>query len=241
MAKKVLILSGAGLSAESGISTFRDSDGYWEKYDVMQVCSTQGWINNRALVTQFYNDRRYDIQDKFPNLAHHLLAKLEKRYPNQIYNMTQNVDNLLEKAGCQEVVHLHGTLSDLRCEECSYVFEIGYEAQNKHDSCPKCGSSFVRHNVVMFGEAAPEYETLYRAIEDAELFVAIGTSGQVIDITGIANTFEHSILVNPKQEIAPHCAYYIDDFFEYFIQKKASLAVEELEAHIVDFLTEEEE
>jgi len=118
----IMILSGAGLSAQSGIKTFRDHDGLWENYDVMQVCSTQGWEEDRELVTRFYNARRHDIHDKEPNRAHLALATLERKYPKKIYNLTQNVDNLLEKAGCKEVIHLHGTLTDLRCEECGHVW-----------------------------------------------------------------------------------------------------------------------
>jgi len=233
-----LILSGAGLSAESGISTFRDSDGLWENYDVMEVCSTQGWAKDRALVTEFYNARRKDIETKLPNEAHKLLARLQKRYPKQILNMTQNVDNLLEKAGCTEVTHLHGTLTDLRCESCGEVFNVGYMPQEVDDTCTFC-SGAIRHNVVMFGEMAPKYENLEIAIEEATLFIAIGTSGQVIDISAIANRFEHAILVNPKQEKHGSSGYNIDEFFEYFIQEKASVAVDELETLIDDFLTQE--
>lgn len=232
--KKVLILSGAGLSAESGISTFRDSDGLWENYDVMEVCSTQGWAHDRDKVTQFYNARRADIATKKPNKAHEFLARLEKKYPNQIYNMTQNVDNMLEKAGCEDVTHLHGTLTDLRCESCGHVWDVGYAAQNEHDACPRCESDAVRHNVVMFGEQAPKYMDLQDAINDATLFVAIGTSGQVIDIVGISHAFKHSILVNPNREKMG--SSYIDNYFEYFLEDKASVAVEELGALIDEHL-----
>jgi len=238
--KKVMIISGAGLSAESGISTFRDSDGLWENYDVMQVCSTQGWENDRELVSNFYNARRKDLETKEPNKAHKTLAELEQKYPHQIIHLTQNVDNLLEKAGCQEVVHLHGTLTDLRCESCGHIFDIGYAEQNEHDACPRCQSSAVRHNVVMFGESAPEYTKIYQAISECDLFVAIGTSGQVIDIVSIAREFEHSLLVNPKRE--EHVTSFgsfeknIDEFFEMFIQKKASEAADEMAEIIQRYL-----
>ncbi|MEA2112098.1 MAG: Sir2 family NAD-dependent protein deacetylase [Campylobacterota bacterium] len=238
--KKVMIISGAGLSAESGISTFRDSDGLWENYDVMKVCSTQGWENDRKLVTNFYNARRKDLQDKQPNEAHLTLAALEKKYPNQIIHLTQNVDNLLEKAGCSEVIHLHGTLTDLRCESCGEVFDVGYTAQNEYDACPRCESSAIRHNVVMFGESAPEYTKIYDAIAQCELFVAIGTSGKVIDIVTIAREFEHSLLINPKQE--EHVTSFgsfeqnIDEFFEHFIQSGATDAADEMAEIIESYL-----
>lgn len=228
----IMIISGAGLSAESGIKTFRDHDGLWENYDVMQVCSTQGWQADRGLVTEFYNARRKDLADKEPNGAHLALAALEKKLPGQVFHLTQNVDNLLEKAGCQEVIHLHGTLTDLRCEACGHVWDIAYERQNEHDACPVCESDLVRHNVVMFGEAAPMYQKIYEAIEKSTIFIAIGTSGQVIDIVPIASEFEASILINPKRE-AYGGGYgtfnrYIDSYFSHFIQRGASDAMDEM-------------
>lgn len=229
--KRVMILSGAGLSAESGISTFRDHDGLWDNYDVMKVCSTQGWIEDRKFVTQFYNKRRTDLQTKEPNHAHKTLAELEKKYPGRVIHLTQNIDNLMEKAGAEEIVHLHGTLTDLRCEACTEVFNIGYAPQIGQESCPYCGSKRVRHNVVMFGEAAPEYVKIQEAIKHSTLFIAIGTSGAVIDITPIAKSFQHSILIDPKrQEVMSmyESKEYIDEYFEYFIEKKAGDAMEEM-------------
>jgi NAD-dependent deacetylase len=235
-----MILSGAGLSAESGIKTFRDHDGLWEEYDVMQVCSTQGWKADRDLVTQFYNARRKDLEDKQPNMAHKALAELEKKYPGKIYNLTQNVDDLLEKAGCEEVVHLHGTLRDLRCEACEHVWDVRYSAQEDTQSCPACQSGRIRHNVVMFGEAVPMYSRIYEAIQQCQLFIAIGTSGQVIDIVPIASEFQHSILINPKRE--EHMSAfgsterYIDEYFEHFIQRGAGEAVDEMIRIIEEFM-----
>jgi NAD-dependent protein deacetylase/lipoamidase len=236
----IMILSGAGLSAESGIKTFRDHDGLWEEYDVMQVCSTQGWEADRELVTQFYNARRRDLEDKQPNRGHKALAALEKKYPGQIYNLTQNVDDLLEKAGCEEVIHLHGTLRDLRCEECSHVWDVGYTSQEEAGSCPACQSRRIRHNVVMFGEAAPTYSRIYEAIQQCQLFVAIGTSGQVIDIVPIASEFQHSLLVNPKREEYMTSfgskGRYIDAYFEHFIQKGAGDSADEMIGVIEEFM-----
>lgn len=236
----IMILSGAGLSAESGIKTFRDHDGLWENYDVMQVCSTQGWTADRDLVTQFYNARRRDLEDKEPNAAHIALAELEKKYPHQVYNLTQNVDNLLEKAGCEDVIHLHGTLTDLRCEECSHIWDVAYSVQDDDETCPRCESSLVRHNVVMFGEAAPAYANIYEAIKKCSLFIAIGTSGQVIDIVPIASEFEHSILINPAREeyvsaFGGHDKY-IDEYFEHFLQVNAGDAVEDMMSIIKEFM-----
>ena len=226
-----MILSGAGLSAESGIRTFRDHDGLWENHDVMKVCSTQGWIEDHKYVTRFYNKRRRDLESKEPNHAHKVLAQLEKDYRGRIIHLTQNIDDLMEKAGAKDVVHLHGTLTDLRCEACTEVFDVGYASQEDDAYCPHCGNKRVRHNVVMFGEAAPEYVHIHQAIRESTLFIAIGTSGAVIDIVPIAREFKHSIIIDPKrQEIASVFSdkSYIDEYFEHFIEKKAGDAMEDM-------------
>jgi len=228
---KIMILSGAGLSAESGISTFRDNDGLWENYNVMEVCSTQGWIADRKKVTNFYNDRRADIESKEPNYAHKVLSTLEREYRGRFFHLTQNIDNLMEKAGAKDVIHLHGTLTHLRCESCTEAFYVGYAAQDADTTCPNCGNKRVRHNVVMFGEAAPQYEHIQRAVRECTLFIAIGTSGAVINITNIAKEFKHSILIDPKRaETASKFEThdYIDEYFEHFIQKKSGEAMDDM-------------
>jgi len=237
--KKIMILSGAGLSAESGIRTFRDHDGLWENHDVMKVCSTQGWIEDRKYVTRFYNDRRCDLEFKEPNHAHMMLAQLEHDYRGRVIHLTQNIDNLMEKAGAKDVTHLHGTLTDLRCEACTETFNVGYAPQEGNEYCPNCGNKRVRHNVVMFGEAAPEYSQLQEAIRQCTLFIAIGTSGAVIDIIPIAKEFKHSILIDPKRQktaskFDPHS--YIDEYFEHFIQKKAGEAMDDMMAIIKEHM-----
>jgi len=239
--KKIMILSGAGLSAESGIKTFRDHDGLWENYNVMEVCSTQGWIADHKKVTKFYNERRRDLEFKEPNRAHKVLCQLEKEYRGRVIHLTQNIDNLMEKAGSKDIIHLHGTLTDLRCEACTEVFDIGYAPQDGSEKCPSCGNKRLRHNVVMFGEAAPEYSNIHQAIRESTLFIAIGTSGNVIDIVSIAKEFKHSILIDPKRQLiesAFNQDNYIDDYFEHFIQKKAGESMDEMmkivEEHMKD-------
>lgn len=226
-----MILSGAGLSAESGISTFRDNDGLWDNHDVMKVCSTQGWIEDRQYVTDFYNKRREELESKEPNHAHKVLAQLEHDYRGRVIHLTQNIDNLMEKAGAKDVLHLHGTLTDLRCEACTETFSVGYAAQDGSESCPHCGNRRVRHNVVMFGESAPEYSHIQEAIRHSTLFIAIGTSGAVIDIIPIAKSFKHSILIDPKRQETKSVydpKSYIDEYFEHFIEKKAGNAMDEM-------------
>jgi len=237
--KRMMILSGAGLSAQSGIRTFRDHDGLWENHDVMKVCSTQGWIEDRKYVTRFYNDRRADLESKEPNYAHKILAQLEQEYRGRVIHLTQNIDDLMEKAGAKDVIHLHGTLTELRCEACTQTFDIGYASQTGNESCPHCGNKRVRHNVVMFGEPAPEYSNIHEAVRHCSLFIAIGTSGAVIDIIPIAKAFKHSILIDPKRQETASIydpKEYIDEYFEHFIQKKAGDAMDDMmeiiEAHM---------
>lgn len=229
-ALKVLILSGAGISAESGVRTFRDSDGLWEEYDVMDVCSVEGFERNPKLVADFYDARRRDLESKQPNLAHSMVARLKRNYPARIDVLTQNVDDLFERAGCPDVVHLHGTLTELRCEECKNVFEIRYKSQIDV-ICPRCQSSNIRHNVVMFGEEAPLYQKLQQSIDECDLFVVIGTSGNVINVAGYAQWFEHSLLNNldPDEKLDP--------YFKVVYHEKATQAAEKIEAYIEIFLS----
>ena len=228
---KIMILSGAGLSAESGIKTFRDHDGLWENHDVMEVCSTEGWIKDRKLVTRFYDDRRAELESKEPNLAHKMLTELEREYRGRIIHLTQNIDDLMERAGAKGVVHLHGTLTDLRCEACTQTFHVAYASQESSGVCSHCANKRVRHNVVMFGETAPNYAHIQEAIRHCTLFIAIGTSGTVIDIVPIAKAFKHSVIVDPKRKESKSMFdpyEFVDEYFEQFIQKKATDAMEEL-------------
>ena len=227
---KVVILSGAGLSAESGIKTFRGNDGMWENYNVMEVCSVQGYKNNPQLVLDFYDARRQDIADKQPNEAHKMITRMKKKYSQQIAVITQNVDNLLEKAGCEGIIHLHGTLTDLRCQSCQHVFYIGYESQKKH-VCPSCKSDDIRHNVVMFGESAPLYQQLSTEIHDAKLLVVIGTSGQVIDSAYLAEVVGKAVLNNIDVD-ENHDKHFQTKFYE-----PASSAAVKIQTLIEDFLT----
>lgn len=227
--RKIYILSGAGISAESGIKTFRDNDGLWENYSVEEVCSVQGWERDRQKVSDFYDARRADLADKEPNAAHIALAQLKNKYPNNIVMLTQNVDNLLEKAGCPGVVHLHGTLTDLRCEVCETEFEVGYESQ-EGKQCPKCGSDKVRHNVVMFGEAAPKYAFLSVLGTSADMLVVLGTSGQVIDTASLARSVENSIVSNLDADPS------IDGYFKTAIYEPATTGVPKVGIMIEEYL-----
>ncbi len=233
---KVLILSGAGISAESGISTFRDSDGLWENYRIEDVCSAGCLDTNGEATRAFYDARRADIEDKTPNYAHKVIVELKQKYPNEISVLTQNVDDLFEKAGIKksEIVHLHGFLRELRCRECDEVFEIGYKKQDEcfNAQCPNCGGE-LRPNIVFFGEAAPEYQKLTHELNSCELIVIIGTSGNVLDVTYFAQLTDKSILNNLEKSDA------IDDsYFTKVYYAKATEAIAEIAEYIEDFLEE---
>jgi len=229
---RVVIFSGAGISSESGISTFRDSGGLWEEYDVSVVCNYDSLDKNEDLTLTFYDKRRAEIEDKLPNKAHKEVAKLKNKYPTDIAVITQNVDNLFEKAGTNSVLHLHGFLPQLRCRECEEVFDVGYKAVKSFNGgiCPTCDGK-LRPNIVFFGENAPMYERLSQEIQDCEFFIVIGTSGNVVGVNTIANFVEHSILNNLEVSEA------IDDkLFKKVIYDKASVAIDEIVKDIEKFL-----
>ncbi len=229
--KQVLFLSGAGLSAESDIKTFRDHNGLWENYDVMEVCSVEGYCANPEKVHTFYDMRRADLANKHPNRAHFMMQRLQKQFPKQVSILTQNVDDLLERAGCIDVVHLHGTLRELRCTHCHTCFDIAYDPMKDHPNCPKCSSSAIRHNVVMFGESAPLYETLHHKLQDCTLLVVIGTSGSVLPIAQYAQSVPRAILNNlqPGPEIPEH--NFSDVFYESAVN-----AAPKIEKIVQDFI-----
>lgn len=187
---KIVIFSGAGLSVQSGLATFRDSDGLWAKHDPMIVCNYTNWEKNFDLVHDFYNLRRQELAKVEPNQAHKYFASLEATLQNkaQIIHLTQNVDDLLERAGVKsKIIHLHGELTKLICPLCNEVYEIGYEAFNKIP-CKKCGYTKVKPNIVFFFEQAPLYTMMYdilESLESKDCIIVIGTSGSVIDISGI--------------------------------------------------------
>ena len=187
--KKIAVLTGAGVSAESGFATFRDSGGLWEKYDVNEVASIEGWYRNLGLVLNFYNERRKQLKDARPNAAHIAIADLEKDYDVQV--ITQNVDNLHEKAGSTRVLHLHGELTKVRPEDGLYestyrtdeVIDIGYDEVHLGDKAPN--GEQLRPHIVFFGEAVPNIEKAIDIVEKADILLIVGTSMQVYPAAGL--------------------------------------------------------
>ncbi len=189
MKKKLVVLSGAGVSAESGFATFRDTGGLWEQYNVNDVASIEGWYRNRKLVLDFYNERRLQLRDASPNAAHLAIAALEKDYDVDV--ITQNVDNLHERAGSTRVLHLHGELTKVRPENGEYdldgsekeVIDIGYEKVVLGDLAPN--GCQLRPHIVFFGEAVPKIEKAISLVEEADIMLIVGTSLQVYPAAGL--------------------------------------------------------
>ncbi|MDO3695540.1 Sir2 family NAD-dependent protein deacetylase [Wenyingzhuangia sp. chi5] len=196
--KKLVILTGAGISAESGIKTFRDSNGLWENHDVMEVASIRGWHQNPALVLDFYNKRRAQAESVQPNAAHLFLADLQEKFNVQI--ITQNVDDLHERAGAENVTHLHGKLSEAKSEvDNNYVIDISGKEINLGDVCPK--GHQLRPNIVWFGEEVPMLEKAAKICESADIFVIIGTSLQVYPAAGLIHNIPNNcpvFIIDPK-------------------------------------------
>ena len=190
MKRKLVILTGAGVSAESGISTFRDSNGLWENFKVEEVASIEGWYENPFLVLDFYNARRAQLAHVKPNDAHLAIAGLEKDYDVTV--VTQNVDNLHERAGSTRIIHLHGELTKVRPENTynemdgfseESVFDIGTDYINMGDVAPN--GAQLRPHIVWFGEAVPKINIAINAVEEADLLLIVGTSLQVYPAAGL--------------------------------------------------------
>lgn len=179
--KKIVVLTGAGMSAESGIKTFRDHNGLWKNHDVTEVASPEGWAKNQELVLHFYNQRRAQLKEAQPNDGHHGLVELEQHYDVQI--ITQNVDDLHERAGSSKVLHLHGELKKVRSTSYPHLV-YDWEADLKSgDTCEK--GSQLRPHIVWFGEAVPLIEPAVRLTAEADIIVIIGTSMQVYPAAGL--------------------------------------------------------
>lgn len=182
--KKIVVLTGAGISAESGLRTFRDSDGLWEEHRVEDVATFEAWQRNQQLVLDFYNQRRKQLSEAKPNAGHLALVELEKKYDVQI--ITQNVDDLHEKAGSAHVLHLHGELKKVRStvdDKLVYTLD-GWELK-KGDLCEK--GSQLRPHIVWFGEAVPMIEPAMKLAADADIFIVIGTSLNVYPAAGLVH------------------------------------------------------
>ena len=221
MKKNVIVLTGAGVSAESGLKTFRDSDGLWMGYDVYEVASAQGWQKNPELVLDFYNQRRKEVAEALPNAAHKAIADLQSDY--HVIVITQNIDDLHERAGSKNVIHLHGEIFKMRSENDENTF---YEIRDKIRFGEKAADGFqLRPHVVWFGEQVPMIEKAASILPKADIFMLVGTSLQVYPAAGLIDLLpagipKYIIDKNPPSVPAEH------NFI--IIEKPATTGVEEV-------------
>ena len=211
--KNLVVLSGSGISAESGIATFRGGNGLWDNVPVEEICTPQGWIRNPAKVQGFYNKLRAQLGERFPNEAHKIVAELEKDY--NVCVVTQNVDNLHERAGSTRVVHLHGELTKVRPEDCytesdgfstKYVQDVGYRPVAMGETGGPRGRQ-PRPHIARFGEAVPNLETAARLVSVADILVIVGTSLQVYPAASLYHYAPQGCpiyLIDPDSHLGGH-------------------------------------
>ncbi len=243
---KLVVFSGAGLSAESGLGTFRDNDGLWAKYDPMVVCNYENWIENFDLVHKFYNLRRIELGNVAPNLMHKFLAKLPNMFKEckeikediETIFITQNVDDLLERAGVSNVIHLHGELTKIICPNCGRIYELGYTEFETHN-CDKCNYKYLKPFIVFFYEKAPKYVYLYdifSSLTYKDCVLVIGTSGNVVDISSIIYSCEKQSKIGYK--ILNNLEYsdsIAESMFDKILYMPATKAIDSIEYEIKNF------
>lgn len=228
--KNMVVFSGAGMSAESGINTFRDHDGLWENYNIQDVATPEAWAENPVMVQRFYNERRKNIIEAKPNTAHERIATLEKYYSVQV--ITQNIDDLHERAGSSHVLHLHGNIrlsksSGPYAQHSTEFYPIsGTDLDLDKDRCPL--GYPLRPHVVWFGEAVPAYEAAIKVIQKADIFIVIGSSLSVYPVAGLIH------------DIAASCeAYYIDHQANHSRVPKQYQCLNMTATEGMDFLTKQ--
>ena len=237
---KIIIFSGAGLSAESGISTFRDSNGLWENHKIEEICNEHTWKANFSKVHFFYNQRRIQLANVIPNEAHNAIKRMHDKFGDDMLVITQNVDPLLESAGIlkENILHLHGFLTEMQCTDCGNVWDIGYSEFNiETDRCPRCSSlKGVKPNIVFFNSKAPMYTYLYRALEYLEhpksKLIIVGTLGNVLPVDSFTSHIHKSKkILNNLEE-----SEYIDaENFEHIFYEPATTALPKIEEILKDW------
>jgi NAD-dependent deacetylase len=198
--QNIVILTGAGISAESGVATFRDNGGLWENYRIEDVATPEAFAADPVLVQNFYNMRRAQLQTVDPNPAHTALARLEQEFHGQCTIVTQNVDNLHERAGSKNILHMHGELAKVRCMSCGAIHEW-FDDCSVETRCPDCQEPALRPHIVWFGEMPFFMDSIYSLLRTCDLFISIGTSGNVYPAAGFVSEVErlgvaHTIEVN---------------------------------------------
>jgi NAD-dependent deacetylase len=227
--KRLVVLTGAGISAESGLATFRDSGGLWEGYKVEDVATPEAWHKNQKMVLDFYNERRKKALESKPNRGHEILAELQNDFDVTI--ITQNVDDLHERAGSNNVIHLHGSLFESRSTlDPSLIYKINGWELNLGDKCER--GSQLRPNIVWFGEMVPLMEKAAYIASIADIFLVVGTSLVVYPAAGLINEVPRSI---PKYIVDPKIPDVLPTPNLYFISEKASIGMEKVKKLLIDF------
>jgi NAD-dependent deacetylase len=222
--RNIVILTGAGISAESGLATFRGPDGLWEGHRVEDVCTPDALARNPALVHRFYDERRARLAEVRPNPAHEALAALDAAWPDELLIVTQNVDDLHERAGAKRLIHMHGELRSALCAACGKAVPW-VDALPPASSCGGCGQRHLRPDIVFFGEMPYEMDAIDAALRRADLFVSVGTSGAVYPAAGFVQTARHAGARTVELNLEPSAASF---YFEESRMGPASRLVPEL-------------
>jgi NAD-dependent deacetylase len=227
MKKKIVVLTGAGISAESGLKTFRDADGLWEGHDVTEVATPQAWAKDRALVLEFYNQRRKQAMEVKPNPGHRTLAELEEFY--DVVVITQNIDALHEKAGSSNVLHLHGEISKVRSLlDPDLVYDLDGWELKEGDQCAK--GSQLRPHIVWFGEAVPMMEPAIQEVLSADIFIVAGTSLVVYPAAGLLDFIKPEV---PKYVVDPKIPDIARENNLYLYEEPASTGLPKVKEHLI--------
>lgn len=221
MKKKIVVFTGAGLDAESDIQTFRDSDGLWNEYNIKDVATIDGWRENRKLVLNFYNERHKQLNTVEPNSAHYYLAKLEEKY--DIFHITQNVSDLLERAGCTNVLHLHGELTKMRGFNSGTIYDWDKDFDIQTNSVDE-NDDTLRPHIVWFGEDVPNMNKAEKLVREADILIVIGTSLLVYPAANLVHKVKFR---TPIYYIDPSSTN-IDNNYVTHIQENATEGVKQL-------------
>lgn len=227
---KMLFFSGAGLSADSGLGVFRGGHGLWDSYDVNKVCNIATWRANYHLVHEFYSKRRIEYAKAEPNKMHKAISELQQKYGEEkVIVITQNIDNLLEKAGCTNVMHVHGRINYVHCTKC--LNEIYIEGEFKPVKCEKCGGTEFKPSVVFFGEQAPKYYDMYQvfaSLQQNDGLAVIGTEGSVVPIAQIIGTKQNGVKAARLLCNLDKSPYINDKLFDEVIYNRAELSADKV-------------
>lgn len=220
----IVVLTGAGISAESGIPVFRSETGLWELHRVEDVATYDGFVRNKNLVHDFYNSMRQKLKNITPNAAHIALAKLEKEWDlGGVTIITQNIDDLHEKANSSNVIHMHGELNNILCEYCGKVTDCDYDTSDNSE-CPVCSNKSLRPNIVWFGEVPYHMDEIEDILNNVSIFISIGTSGNVYPAAGFARVAKANNAFNIEFNLSKTLQ---NTFFDKVVYGKASETIPE--------------